>query len=556
MTERTSTALVNQLVIAFNNNNHNAFRQLAMKLVEDFPTLYVGWKALGVSKLRSGDPAEALKNLTKANKLFPDDAECLKYIADAQRSLGLISAAEESYVSAIGKKPNYAEAHQALGDFLISLGRYTESESALRRSIALKPSFFGTYMSLGAALEHLNRPTESKEFFTKAATLAPGDSRVHYNLARFLQVQGDLDGAERAYQSALNCDPENTQVLVNLSETLKDLGRVEEALAICERVVAREPTHATAHWNRSLLQLRMGHFERGWQEYEWRWKHPDFPTKELRFDRPKWLGHESLKGKSILVHAEQGLGDTIQFCRYIKFLTDAGAVVLFAPQKQLAALMKYIQADCQIVDVNDKALCFDYHTPLLSLPLSHRTETATIPNAVPYLRADAARINYWKRRMGSHGFKIGVCWQGNVGQLDRGRSFPLACMFGISRIPGVRLFSLLKGDGHPLIQDPPDGMYVETFGEELDRGHDAFLDTAAVMKVCDLVITSDTAIAHLGGALGVTTWLALKSVPDWRWMLGRSDSPWYPSLRLFRQKSRGNWAHLFDEMESEIRALA
>lgn len=519
------------------------------------PSLYIGWKALGVAELRSGNLTKALQNLEIAEKLNSTDAEILKYAADAQRGLGFLQASEANYMSAISRRPNFVEAHHALGTLLASSGRFFESEVYFRKSVVLNPSFVAGYMSLGVALENLDRLQEAKHCFLEATKLATKDSRTHYNLARFLQGQNDLDGAERAYRLALEYNPSSIQVLVNLSETLKDIGKFEEALAICDRAVAADPTHARAHWNRSLQRLRLGHFEEGWQEYEWRWKYSDFPTREVQICQPIWLGQESLGGKTILVHSEQGLGDTIQFCRYIKLLTKARATVLFAPQRQLTGLMKYLIADCEVVDINDESLRFDCHSPLLSLPLAFRTSIDTIPNETPYLRADPSRIDYWTQRIGSHGFKIGVCWQGNVGPLDRGRSFPVTCLYNISQIPGVRLFSLLKGGVTSQLQSLPEGMRVEVFGDEFDRGQNSFLDAAAVMKLCDLVITSDTAVAHLGGALGVVTWVALKSVPDWRWMLERTDSPWYPSVKLFRQRSRDEWTSVFGDMESILRTL-
>lgn len=457
-------------------------------------------------------------------------------------------------MSAISKRPNFAEAYHALGTLLASSGRFLEAEGSFRRAVMLNPSFVAAHMSHGVALERLNRLQEAKHCFLEATKLATRDSRTHYNLARFLQGQGDLEGAERAYRLALEYDPGDVQVLINLSETLKDIGKFEEALAICDRAVAAEPTHARAHWNRSLQRLRLGQFGEGWQEYEWRWKYSEFPTREVELDQPTWFGQEPLSGKTILVHSEQGLGDTIQFCRYIRLLATAGADVLFAPQRQLINLMKYLIADCRVVDM-DETVRFDCHSPLLSLPLAFRTNIDSIPKETPYLRADPSRIDYWRQRIGRRGFKVGVCWQGNVGPLDRGRSFPLSCLYSISQIPEVRLFSLLKGDVTSQIQGLPEGMRVEVFGDEFDRGQDSFLDTAAAMKLCDLVITSDTAIAHLGGALGVKTWVALKSVPDWRWMLERTDSPWYPSIKLFRQRSRCDWTSVFDDMETILRTL-
>jgi hypothetical protein len=191
----------------------------------------------------------------------------------------------------------------------------------------------------------------------------------------------------------------------------------------------------------------------------------------------------------------------------------------------------------------------------MSLPLAFGTDGTSIPGEVPYLRAEPDRAARWRERVGERGFKIGICWQGRPGKEDRGRSFPLAALAGVARLAGVRLISLHQGDGSAQLSGLPAGMRVETLGEDFDAGPDAFLDTAAVMTLCDLVVTSDTAIAHLAGALGITTWLALMALPDWRWLLDRSDTPWYPTMRLFRQKTRGEWEPVFREIEDEVRRL-
>lgn len=551
--ERHAQALVDALSIAYSSRDQESISKLGVELTRKFPHLHYGWRALGALALSSRNPAEALKKLDQADRLNPGDADTLRHKASAQRSLGLIGEAEASYIAAISSRPDFVEALHELGTLLISSGRFAEAEMYCRKSIALNPSFAYAHISLGVALERLDKLSEAKHHFSQATVLSPRDSAIHYNFGRFLQLQDDLDAAELEYRLALDIDPNNMQALINLGETLKDLGKCEEALSICDRAVAKDPAHARAHWNRSLQRLRLGLFREGWQEYEWRWRYSDFPSPALHFAEPVWLGEGPLSGKTILVHSEQGLGDTIHFCRYIAPLADGGATVLFAPQRPLASLMKGLPTKCEIVDLREKFLRFDCHVPLMSLPLALRTDLNSVPGNVPYLEVDSARVELWQRRMNSHGLKIGICWQGNVGPLDRGRSFSIAHFLGISKVPGVRLFSLVKGADHP--RSLPEGMSVDVFGAEFDAGPDAFLDTAAVMKVCDLVITSDTAIAHLGGALGVPTWVALKSVPDWRWMLGRSDSPWYPSMRLFRQKSRGDWTTVFAELESAVKAL-
>jgi tetratricopeptide (TPR) repeat protein len=548
------TALIYRLTAAFKTGDYEELQRAAMSLVEHYPQHYLGWKALGFSKLRMHNPAEALKDLLESIKLNSNDVESLRYLGETQRSLGLLHEAEITYDTAISKRPDNPELYLDLGVLLATGGRYAEAEAFYRKSIALNPTS-PAFTNLGVALESLGRQDEARYCFSKAISLSPTSASAYYNLGRFLYGQDALEDAERAYRLAFKHSPENVQILVNLSETLKELGAVGEALATSNRAVAMAPTYAMAHWNRSLQNLRLGNFREGWREYEWRWKYSDFPNRERQFDRPRFLGSESLTDKRVLVYSEQGLGDTIQFCRYLKLLTERGANVLFAPQKPLERLLRSMDSKCEMVDIDIQECQFDYHSPLLSLPLAFGTDFTSIPNSSPYLHADPERIAFWERRLGRPGFKVGVCWQGNVGPLDRGRSFPLTCFYGISRIPSVRLICLHKGGGLSQLRTLPEEMSVETLGDNFDVGIDAFVDTAAVMKVCDLVITSDTAIAHLGGALGVPTWVALKAVPDWRWLLERSDSPWYPSMRLFRQQVRGDWNSIFSEMEAIIGTL-
>jgi hypothetical protein len=262
-----------------------------------------------------------------------------------------------------------------------------------------------------------------------------------------------------------------------------------------------------------------------------------------------------VKGKTILIYDEQGLGDTILFVRYLPLLLEKGAKVLLAPQPSLRQLLHTLGPGVRIVSLVDTTLEFDFHTPLASLPLAFGTEADNIPVPIPYLKAEPDRVSFWRSKLGDNGFKIGICWQGSTHKIDRGRSFPLALFHDLAKIEGVRLVSLHKGAGESQLENLPNGMVVEKLGEDFDTGDQAFLDSAAVINCCDLVITSDTAIAHLAGALGASTWVVLKWVPDWRWQLERKDSPWYPSLQLFRQSQPGQWQPVFVEMENSLRSL-
>jgi hypothetical protein len=247
------------------------------------------------------------------------------------------------------------------------------------------------------------------------------------------------------------------------------------------------------------------------------------------------------------------LGDTVQFCRYLPLLEATGAHVVFAAQNKLGVLVRTVSPTVKVVGFDKVPARFDCHCYLMSLPLAFGTSVETIPATVPYLTVEAARIERWRRRLGTHGLKIGLCWQGNARNKDEfGRPFPLAALADLARLPGVRLISLQKEAGTEQLATLPEGMTVETLGEKFDAGPDAFLDSAAVIQCLDLVISCDTAIAHLAGALGRPVWLALKAMPDWRWMTGRTDSPWYPTARLFRQRTPGDWAPVFAEMVQAV----
>jgi hypothetical protein len=265
--------------------------------------------------------------------------------------------------------------------------------------------------------------------------------------------------------------------------------------------------------------------------------------------RPLWDGGEDIAGKTLLTYAEQGLGDTLQFCRFAPLLAARGARVILAVQDTLRTLLRGLGAGIEVVGFSDIPREFDFHCPLLSLPRVLHKRLDSIPATVPYLRPDPDRVSIWRERLGTHGRLIGIRWQGSTGRADAGRSFPLRHFEPLARIPGIRLISLQKGVGSEQLLELPSQWRVEDLGAAFEPGGgDAFLDVAAVMECLELIITSDTSITHLAGALGRPTWLALKRVPDWRWMLERDDSPWYPTVRCFRQRRTGDWEGVFDRM--------
>jgi hypothetical protein len=320
----------------------------------------------------------------------------------------------------------------------------------------------------------------------------------------------------------------------------KRIGRYRQAALSFDRALALERDNPAASFELGFLQLTLGEFRKGWPLYEARFRVPALAIPARDFGVTRWTGTQPLAGKTILVNAEQGLGDTIQFARYLPLLIEQHAAVVFEVMPQLKALMRLLPGGIQIVSRGEHLPRVDYHCPLLSLPLACDTQLATIPRTIPYLAADPVRIAAWAPSLHRlPGFRVGIAWQGNV-QVERliwarGRSIPLVALAPLADLPGVSLVSLQKGPGAGQLSQVAFRDRVLDLGEELDRGSDAFLDTAAVMAGLDLVISSDTAIAHLAGALGRPVWVALNASPDWRWLLDRTDSPWYPTLRLFRQ---------------------
>jgi hypothetical protein len=364
-----------------------------------------------------------------------------------------------------------------------------------------------------------------------------------------LQMLLRYDEAVECYNRCLGFDPNNADAWSNRGLALQHAGRLEEALDSYRRAEGLDPRMAQAFLNRGLCHMLMQDFASGLPLLEWRKQMPD-PLEARVYPQALWTGAQDIRGKTLFAYSEQGLGDTIQYYRCVRFALERGARVILSVPDPLIALLKTATPHVELIGWGKVPAAFDFHIPLASIPLAVGMRLQTIP-ADHYLTADPSGVARWKEKLGAHGFRIGVAWQGN--QLipgSEGKSFPVAALEGISKIPGVRLIGLQKNDGAEQLEDLPPGMMVERY--DFDEGPDAFLDTAAIMKNCDLVISADTAPAHLAGALGVPAWIALKHVPDWRWFMGRSDSPWYPSLRLFRQAATNDWASVFRAMEDAI----
>jgi tetratricopeptide (TPR) repeat protein len=488
--------------------------------------------------------------------LEPDFAQAHFNLGLAHQSRGQTDLALSSYTQAIHCKPDYALALRHLGTLLQTQARYDEAIECHRKALALNPGDAEAHCNLASALKDQGRASEAIESYHRALAVQPDLAEAHFNLGVIYQGQERLEDAAESYRSAIRARSDYAAAHSNLGTVYKFQGNLSEAMRCYEAGLRSRDDLAEAHRNRALLRLLLGDFAAGWPEYEWRFRVPG--ARPHGFDQPRWNG-EPLDGGTVLVVAEQGLGDTIQFVRFAPLVKQrCGGQVLLQCPAALVELLKDVEGIDGFVTGEAAKQSFDRFVPMLSLPAVLGTTLDTIPSAVPYLSPQPARVEHWRRELARFsGFKVGIAWQGNPAYVaDAQRSVPLAHFAPLADCPGVRLVSLQKH--HGLKQLPPlaERLRIVNLGPLVDNASAAFVDTAAVMKNLDLVITSDSAIAHLAGALGVPVWVALPAVPDWRWLLARQDSPWYPTMRLFRQSRAGDWGGVFARIADELRALA
>jgi tetratricopeptide (TPR) repeat protein len=509
---------------------------------------------LGVALAESGQRGEAIACFEQALRRHPESATTHNNLGIALAQEGRLTEAVANLERALQVQPEYAEACYNLASVLQQLGRRDDAIARFQECLRLQPNHAGACNNLGLALTEAKRQYEALIVLQHAVRLRPDMKEAHNNLGLAYTDLGRFAEAQASFQQALRLDSRYAEAHSNLGSAYKEQGRLEEAVACYDMALRLAPEAVSTQYNRSLALLQQGDYERGWPAYEWRWQRP--PTPPRPFAQPRWDGAPRPE-QTILLWSEQGLGDTIQFVRYAALVKErVGQVVLECPPPLVALLSSCPGVD-QVVAEGEPLPNFDVQAPLLSLPALCGTTLSTVPAQVPYLQADPARVASWRARLaGESGFRIGVVWQGNPRHgWDRHRSLPLASLETLSRVKGVRLVSLQKGPGREQIAEVARRFAVLDLGGELDESSGAFVDTAAVMQCLDLVVTVDTAAAHVVGALGVPVWLALAAIADWRWLRQRDDTPWYPSMRLFRQERLGDWRTVFTRMADELRPL-
>lgn len=497
---------------------------------------------------------DAVDSYDKAVSLQPGDFEALTNRGAALNELGRHEEAVASFDRAIALQPNYPVAHYNRGTALHRLGRLEAAASSYRRATATHPAYAEAYSNLGLVLQEMKLLPDALASLDRAIAIRPGLAEAHSNRGNILQELQQYEMAISSYDQAIAINPGYAEAHFNRGIALKELQRLDAAISSYDRAIALKPDYQEAIWNKSIALLLNGDLEQGWTLHESRWSRPE-ARKHLRtFPVPLWLGQRSLQGKTILLHAEQGLGDALQFCRYAKLVSELGCRTILEVPKALLGILSTLDGVDELRENGSTAGGFDYHCPLLSLPLAFNTTLASIPHATRYLESDPLKVASWHRQLGpGKGLRIGIAWSSTSNFRDDARRSLLLSQF-VNAIPGsgtelICLQKELKPVDSGTLKSRPDIRFV---GDQL---HD-LSDTAALIETLDLVVSTCTSVPHLSCALGKATWILLSHAPDWRWFLNRDDSPWYPSARLYRQPAPGDWDGVFHKVRTDLERLS
>ena len=501
------------------------------------------------------DGAEA--SYRQALQTKPDYAEAYNNLGITLKELGRLGEAEASYRRAVQINADYAKAHSNLGDILLDKGRLDEAEASYRRALQIKPDYAKVHSSLGITLKELGRLDESEASYRRALQIKPDYAEAYNNQGITLNELGRLGESEASYRRALQLKPDYVQAHSNLGATLHDMGRLDEAEAICRRALQLKPDYAKAHNNLGCCLLMMGRLSEGWQEYEYRWEGAQPTPQRPITPLPQWTGQHPSSGDLLLVFEEQGLGDKMQFARYLPLAANrfAGGVSLVIGDP-LRTLFRRSFPGVEILDaIPADQSAWQWQCPLLSLPLAFGTTLETIPKHVPYLIPDPVQVAIWQARIAELGLpspmrKIGVVWKtGSLMKNATMRSLTLQQLAPLLNLPGCTWFSLQKEpdpDKTPWVASGKLIDWAEEFGD--------FDETAALAINLDIIVSADTSVAHLAGGAGRPTWLFNRHASEWRWMRDREDSPWYPMMRIFTQKKVGEWNEVVKRMREALSA--
>jgi tetratricopeptide (TPR) repeat protein len=530
-----------------------------LEILEALPRNFDALHLLGVLTLQKGDAARAAEIIGQAIRVDASNAVAHFNLALAVQRLGRQAEALESYDRAVAANPRFSQAYSNRGVVLQELARLDEALSSYDVAIAIDGDFSEAHFNRGAALHALGRRQEALDSYDKAIALNSGYSAALFNRGGLLREMSEWDAALASYDRAIKISPGYAAAHCNRGALLQELNHAAEARVSFDRAIALAPDFAEARVNKALALLSSGDLERGWVEHEWRWKLPNADT-EPRPRQPLWLGEEDVAGKTLLLRSEQGLGDTLQFCRYARLVADRGARVILEVQRPLVTLLRGIVGI--VVARGDTMPDFDRWCPLLSLPLAFRTTLLTIPSGDPYIKSDARKAALWRTELGAkRRLRVGLCWSGGFRPnqpehwaANYRRNIALGSLLALQH-PGVELFSLQKGqpaesEPVPLVSRGLLKM-VDFSAKLLD-----FSDTAALIENLELGISVDTATALLAGAMGKPVWILNRFDTCWRWLSGRPDSPWYPTATLYRQDRPGDWESVIHRVAADLSSLS
>jgi len=525
--------------------------QRALALFPDYADAHCNLGRLYLSRERFED---ALACFDKAIKLHPQLLEAYQQRAIALLRLDRRDESQRDLNTAAALRRELTDAYRKQGQELLSQGHPQSAACMFTSALELDDSDADMWQLHARALNAAGQRESALTSIARALARKPDSADYHLTRGVILRASHQYEAARECYEKVVMLAPRHPGGYTNLGSLLDQLGHPAQALANYERAIALDPECALAYWNRSLVYLRQGDYERGWREYEWRWKAEtlDLHKKQRNFPQPAWTGREPLQGKTILLHTEQGLGDVLQFCRYAPLVAQRGARVILEVKKPLATVLETLAGVAQIVIKDDPLPPFDYHIPVMSLPLAFNTTLDTVPSAAPYLASDPAKIAQWKAILGEKRKpRVGVVWAGNPEHLnDHNRSLPLQ---QLARLLSDRCeFISLQKQVKPSDQALLDSLPMRQVADQLQD----FSDTAALCEVLDLVITVDTSVAHLAGALGKPVWILLQAPFEWRWLEHGKDSKWYPSATLYRQPRRGDWESVIDAVAADLEKLA
>jgi tetratricopeptide (TPR) repeat protein len=536
-------------MIARESGRYDEARDLINQALDVRPDSADALFALGIVLAASGRSEEAIAAYQRAIQVQPRLMPARNNLGNLFRAMGRLNKAIHTFVAAIQVDPTFVDPYNGLAGTLIDKDLIDDAITVCRDGIAKDPNFGLLHVTLAGALTHKGQIEEAIDVARTGVRLRPDLAEAHFTLGFALRRKELWTDAVAEYRKALELKEPFPEAHNNLAIALGTQGEYDGAIAHTRRAIELRPSYPEAHHILALHLLLYGRLKEGWVEHQWRWQVKQLRLKVADFTEPRWDGRD-LTGKTLLIHSEQGYGDSIQFIRYLPMVLARGARVIMHCRPQLLRLFERLPGISLLSDQLEQLRGFDMHCSLMDLPAIFETEPATIPAKVPYLSADRAAVEQWEQKLSATAprgklLRVGLVWAGSPQHPnDRARSIPLSVLRGLARVPNVRFYSVQVGPAPSQPGDAPELAMVDHTAELRDFG-----ETAAMLSALDLVIAPDTAIVHLAGALARPVWTMLPFVPDWRWLLGRSDSPWYPTLRLFRQPTAGDW-------ESVVRAVA